>query len=75
MRVELTFEELGVPDNFQTPDIVNRACDMVMTLMFPEFEEHDVIDHDGIVVSYPDFPARTGAFVTVPIVVEFSSAF
>lgn len=75
MRVVLTFEELGVPDNFQTPDIINRACDMVMTLMFPEFEEHDVIDHDEIVVSYPQFPHRTGAYVTVPITVEWANPF
>ena len=42
MFVYLNFEELGITDQFSEADIINRACDMVMSLMFPEFEEEDV---------------------------------
>lgn len=77
MQVTLTFDEIGVPDNFQAADIINRACDMVMDLMFPEFEEHDVIDHAKIEVSdWREHPIlKPYSRVTIPITVEFSNPF
>lgn len=77
MQVTLTFEEIGVPDTFQTPDIINRACDMIMDLMFPEFEEHDVIDHAKIEVVDWRHHSTLHPFsrVTIPILVKFSSGF
>lgn len=50
MNIILDFDEMGITAEFGESDIINRACDMVMELCFPEFEESDVLDNGLICV-------------------------
>lgn len=68
MQIQLEFNELGITPEFTVADIINRACDMVMQLCFPEFEESDIIgDYDSFVV---DPILNT---VSVPIKIKISA--
>ena len=67
MQIQLEFGELGITPEYTVADIINRACDMVMQLCFPEFEESDIIgDYDSFVI---DPVLNT---VSVPIKIKIS---
>lgn len=77
MIITLDFEELGITNGFGKADIINRACDMVMSLCFPEFEETEVININDIHVidarhmNDQDFKGE----VRIPLKVKYISEF
>lgn len=51
MQIQLEFNELGITPEFTVADIINSACDVIMQLCFPEFEESEIIgDYDSFVI-------------------------